>query len=57
MDDILTSGEVAKWIRISESTLCRWRQRGIGPHAIWMAPTCPRYRRSDVEKWLEQTVA
>ena len=52
MEEILTSGEVARWIRVSESTLCRWRQRGEGPHVFWMTPTCPRYRRHDVEQWL-----
>ncbi len=57
MEEILTSGEVAKWIRISESTLCRWRQRGIGPHVTWMTPTCPRYRRADVDAWLARASA
>ncbi len=52
MKEILNSGEVAKWIRVSESTLCRWRQRGTGPRVTWMTPTCPRYRRADVESWL-----
>lgn len=52
MDEYLTSREVAAWIRMSEPTLCRWRQRGIGPHVVWLAPTSPRYRRADVEQWL-----
>lgn len=52
MEEILTSKEVAGWIRVSESTLCRWRQRGMGPQVTWMTPTCPRYRRLDVEQWL-----
>lgn len=54
VEEILTSSEVARWIRVSESTLCRWRQQGLGPRVTWMAPTCPRYRRSDVELWLER---
>ena len=52
MEEILTSKEVAGWIRVSESTLCRWRQRGMGPRVTCMTPTCPRYRRLDVEQWL-----
>lgn len=52
VEEILTSREVAGWIRVSESTLCRWRQRGMGPRVTWMTPTCPRYRRLDVEQWL-----
>jgi len=54
VQEILTSGEVARWIRVSESTLCRWRQCGMGPRVTWMTPTCPRYRRRDVEQWLAQ---
>lgn len=54
IDEILTSREVASWIRVSESTLCRWRQRGHGPRVFWVTPTRPRYRRPDVELWLDQ---
>jgi len=50
--EILTSSEVSDWIRASPLTLCRWRQRGEGPRVTWMGPTCPRYRREDVEGWL-----
>jgi hypothetical protein len=54
VEEILTSSEVARWIRVSESTLCRWRQSGLGPRVMWVTPTCPRYRRDDVEQWLAQ---
>lgn len=57
VEEILTSSEVAKWIRVSESTLCRWRQRGMGPRVTWMTPTCPRYRRLDVEQWLARALS
>ena len=57
MTEMLTTGEVATWIRVSQSTLCRWRQQHIGPRVTWLSPTCPRYRRDDVEKWLEKGVA
>lgn len=56
IEEILTTKEVAQWIRVSESTLCRWRQRGMGPHATWMTPSCPRYRRADVEQWLARGI-
>ncbi len=57
MDEILTSGEVSKWIRVSEATLSRWRQRGTGPEVTWLSPTCPRYKRADVELWLTRVSA
>ncbi|MEX0428037.1 helix-turn-helix transcriptional regulator [Nocardioides sp. DS6] len=51
------SDEVAQWLRVSQATLCRWRQSGCGPRVTWMSRTCPRYRRSDVESWLEKASA
>lgn len=57
VDPYLTTNEVAQWIRVSASTLSRWRQAGRGPRATWMSETCPRYKRSEVEKWLRQAGA
>lgn len=57
VQDFMTSDEVADWIRVSPSTLCRWRQTGHGPRVTWLSPTCPRYRRGDVETWLEGALA
>lgn len=31
IEQYLTTNEVAQWIRVSASTLCRWRQDGRGP--------------------------
>lgn len=55
--EFLMSEEVALWLRVSQATLCRWRQTGCGPRVTWMSRTCPRYRRSDVETWLEKVSA
>lgn len=54
---LLTSEEVAEWMQVAPSTLCRWRQTGHGPRVIWLSPSCPRYRRSDVEAWLDGVAA
>lgn len=53
-EPLLTAAEVARWIRVSQATLCRWRQSGRGPRVAWLSPTCPRYRRGDVEAWLKK---
>lgn len=53
-DAYLTSEEVAAWVRVSPTTLCRWRQADRGPRVTWLSPTCPRYKRTDVEAWLER---
>ena len=55
--ELMTSDEVAEWIRVSPSTLCRWRQTGQGPRVLWLSATCPRYRRCDVEAWMEGAAA
>ncbi len=57
IEQYLTTNEVAQWIRVSASTLCRWRQDGRGPRATWLSETCPRYKRSEVEKWLREAAA
>lgn len=53
----LTTKEVSRWLRVSATTLCRWRQTGEGPRATWMSRGCPRYRREDVEAWLKKVAA
>ncbi|MGO4957389.1 helix-turn-helix transcriptional regulator [Luteococcus sp. Sow4_B9] len=57
VSDYLTSEELAAWIRVSPSTLCRWRKTGQGPRCTWLSPTCPRYLRADVEAWLRRAAA
>lgn len=54
---LLTSAEVARALRISPSCLCRWRQAGVGPRVTWLTPSCPRYRRADVDEWLKRAAA
>jgi predicted site-specific integrase-resolvase len=56
-DEFLMSVEVARWLRVSPATLCRWRQTGRGPRVTWMSASCPRYKRSDVEAWLAKVAA
>ncbi|GAB2476179.1 hypothetical protein GCM10027030_07960 [Luteococcus sediminum] len=57
VSDYLTSEELAAWIRVSPSTLCRWRKTGQGQRCTWLSPTCPRYLRADVEAWLRRAAA
>lgn len=58
MDEaLMTSEEVAAWLRVSQPTLCRWRKEGRGPRVYWLTDFCPRYRRSDVQEWLNGQVA
>ncbi|MFI6078896.1 helix-turn-helix transcriptional regulator [Actinoplanes sp. NPDC051343] len=51
-DPLLTIDEVVAWIRKPKATLYSWHSRGQGPPAIRVGNVL-RYRRSDVEQWLE----
>lgn len=53
MDEYLTTEEVALWLRVAPSTVCRWRLAGKGPRVTWLSPSLPRYKKSDVFAWLE----
>ena len=49
---LLRTEEVARWLAVSKSTLVRWCQSFEGPDVYWLADGVPRYRASDVERWL-----
>lgn len=53
-DDLLTEREVADRLRVSEKTLQNWRWCGEGgPRAIKLGKRAVRYRRADVEAFIE----
>lgn len=56
-DDFLTTEEVAAWLKVAPSTVCRWRLASKGPRVTWLSPSLPRYRRADVLVWLDQVAA
>ncbi|MFC8798005.1 helix-turn-helix transcriptional regulator [Promicromonospora sp. NPDC057138] len=56
-DEYLTTEEVAAWLKVAPSTVCRWRMASKGPRVTWLSPTLPRYRRADVAAWLEKVAA
>jgi predicted DNA-binding transcriptional regulator AlpA len=53
-EELLTEGEVARWLRISVSSLKRLRLSGEGPPSINVSKRAIRYRRGDVEEWLRR---
>lgn len=52
-NDLLTTAEVAVWLRVSHQWLEILRQRGDGPPFIRQSRTRVRYKRADVLAWLE----
>jgi hypothetical protein len=55
-DELLDSKTLAKDILKlgSERSLEAWRRRGFGPPFIRVSPRAVRYRRRDVERWLNE---
>lgn len=51
-NDLLSTSEVATLCRVSESTVRHWRHHSEGPLGFRVGRRV-RYRRSDVDAWLE----
>ena len=57
MNDIDKTKATADYIGKPERTLTQWRYLNVGPPYIKVGPSSVRYRKSDVDAWLEsQTV-
>lgn len=53
VDEYLTEAEVAELLKVSVSTVRRWRREGSGPPVL-LAGARPRYRRADIDAWLHR---
>lgn len=52
--EMLTDLEVAGALKMSRQTLANWRSEGRGPRFIKVGGRSVRYRRGDVEAWIEE---
>ena len=50
---LLREKPAAKYMDLSVRTLQAWRHRGGGPRFIRISSRCIRYRKSDLDEWLE----
>lgn len=55
VEKLLTTKEVAEWLRVSLTTLHKWRKEQAGPPAVQLGNRL-RYRRAEVEAWLDEHV-
>ena len=53
-DELLTTAEVARMLRLPGATLRTWRYQGIGPRSFHLGPRGIRYKGSDVAIWLDR---
>lgn len=54
--DLLNEREAAKLLSISPATMNRWRCERVGPDFLRVSRRAIRYRRCDLERWLEARV-
>ena len=52
LDPFMTIDDLANWLRVPVQTVYDWRRRSYGPRAHKIGGQL-RWRRSDVEEWLE----
>ncbi|MGH8887929.1 MAG: helix-turn-helix transcriptional regulator [Egibacteraceae bacterium] len=52
-EQYLTVKQLAELLQVPVSTIYRWRYLGVGPRGIRVSGRHVRYRRSDVEVFLE----
>jgi len=50
---LMTTDEVAAYLKVSVGTIHQWRYRGQGPRAAKVGRAL-RFRRGDVQAWLSQ---
>lgn len=53
MHDLLNTPALATELDASEPTIISWRRKGCGPDFIRVGRLI-RYRRSDVDRWLQE---
>ncbi|MDP8927469.1 MAG: helix-turn-helix domain-containing protein [Actinomycetota bacterium] len=53
-DELLTVKQLAELLKVPVGTIYRWRYMGIAPRGIRMSGRHVRFRRSDVEAFLEE---
>ena len=51
--DTLTPKQTAKYMGISEAALRLWRAEGKGPRYFRAGEKLVRYRRADLDSWIE----
>lgn len=56
MEELLSPDQLAAWIQRPVKTLAQWRYLGKGPRFLKLEGGHVRYRRSDIEDWLNAQV-
>lgn len=52
-ESVLTARQAAQYVRVSEAALRLWRADGRGPRYFKAGAKLIRYRRRDLDSWIE----
>jgi predicted DNA-binding transcriptional regulator AlpA len=55
--NVLTPPQAARYVGVSEAVLRLWRSRGSGPRHFKAGPKLIRYRRCDLDAWIESRLS
>ncbi len=55
-DSLMTQTEVAHYLCVKPRTLEAWRVRGGGPKYLPISQRCVRYRKIDLDEWIDQHI-
>ena len=50
----LSAGQVSELLGLSIHTVNRWRDRKVGPRYVKLSPTCVRYHRDDIDRYVQE---
>lgn len=53
-DELISTEELAEILGLKTRTVKSWREKGKGPKFLRLSHKVIRYKKVDVEKWLEQ---
>lgn len=53
---LMTEAQAAELLGFAPSTLRDWRYQGDGPRFVRVSARCIRYRRCDLDAWVESRV-
>lgn len=56
LDSLVRQEEAALILGVTPRCLENWRHRGGGPNFVRISARCIRYRRLDLNKWVEERV-
>ncbi len=54
VEPLLRVDQVSDYLGVSTDTLETWRRKGLGPKSIKVGQRHVRYRRADVDRWLDE---